>query len=96
MPIVCRKIKKQQQKLWNIKGTVIPIVVGALGKIPKGLVKELEDLEISGQVETIHTTALLNRLKCCEEAWGHEEACCHKNSSEKTSANAGIKICNNK
>ena len=29
-----------------MKGTVIPIVVGALGTIPKGLVKELENLEI--------------------------------------------------
>ena len=32
---------------------VIPFVVGALGTISKGLAKELEDLEIRGQVETI-------------------------------------------
>ena len=38
---------------------VILIVIGALGTIPKGLVKRLEDLEIRGQVETIQTTALL-------------------------------------
>ena len=41
-----------------MKVTVIPIIVGALGTIPKGLVKGLEDLEIRGQVETIQTTAL--------------------------------------
>ena len=35
-----------------MKVTVISIVVGALGTIPKGLVKGLEDLEIRGQVET--------------------------------------------
>ena len=35
------------------------VVIGARGTISKGLVKELEDLEISGQVETIKTTALL-------------------------------------
>ena len=29
------------------------IVIGALGTIPKGLVKRLEDLEMMGQVETI-------------------------------------------
>ena len=37
----------------------IPIVIGALGTIPKGLVKRLEDLENRGQMATIQTTALL-------------------------------------
>ena len=32
---------------------------GALGMIPKGLVRELEELEIRVQAETIQTTALL-------------------------------------
>ena len=32
---------------------------GEFGAIPKGLVKGLEDMEISGQVETIKTTTLL-------------------------------------
>ena len=39
--------------------TVIPIVIGALGKISKGFVKELEDLEIRRKVENIQMTALL-------------------------------------
>ena len=34
--------------LWNMKVTVIPHVIGALGTIPKRLAKELEDLEIKG------------------------------------------------
>ena len=38
---------------------VIPIVIGALETIPKGLIKGLEDLEIRGQIETIQSTALL-------------------------------------
>ena len=29
-----------------MKVTVIPIIIGALGTVPKGLVKELEELEI--------------------------------------------------
>ena len=37
---------------------VIPIVIGALGTIPKGLVKGQADLGIRGQVETIQTAAL--------------------------------------
>ena len=42
---------------------VIPIVIGALGTIPKGLVKGDEDLEIRGQIETIQTTALLRSVR---------------------------------
>ena len=38
--------------IMNIKVTMIPIIIGALGAIPKGLAKGLEDLEIRGQVET--------------------------------------------
>ena len=40
-----------------MKVTVIPIVVGALSTVTKGLVKELEDFEIRSQVDTIQTTA---------------------------------------
>ena len=36
--------------------TVIPIVIGALGTIPKGLVIRLEDLEIGGQAEVGQNT----------------------------------------
>ena len=36
-----------------MKVTVIPIATGALGIIPKRLVKRQEDLEIIGQVKTI-------------------------------------------
>ena len=42
-----------------MKVTVIPVVVGALETIPKGLVKGLEDSEVRGLVENIQTTALL-------------------------------------
>ena len=34
------------KKLWKVLVTVILIVIGALGTVTKGLVKELEDLEI--------------------------------------------------
>ena len=42
-----------------MKVTVIPIVIGALGTVTKGLLQGLEDLEITGRMETIQTTALL-------------------------------------
>ena len=50
---------RELKKLWNMKVTIIPIVVGAFGTVIKGLLKILEDLEVGGRVETIQTTALL-------------------------------------
>ena len=44
------------KKLWNMKVTVIPIVIGAFGTVTKGLLKGLDDLEVGGRVETIQTT----------------------------------------
>ena len=37
--------------------TVIPIVIGSLGIVSRGLVQGLEDLEIGGRVETIQNKA---------------------------------------
>ena len=41
---------REMEKLWGMKVTVIPVVLGALGTIFKGMLKALEDLEISGKV----------------------------------------------
>ena len=54
---------RELKKLWNMKVTIIPSVIGALDTVPKGLVHGLEDLEIRGQVETIQTTALLRSTR---------------------------------
>ena len=51
------------KKLWNMKVTFIPIVIGALGTVTKELVKRQEDLEIRGRVETIQTTALMRSVR---------------------------------
>ena len=51
------------KKLWNMKVTIIPIVIDALGTAPEGLLKGLEDLEIRGRVETIQTTTLLKTAR---------------------------------
>ena len=51
------------KKLWNMKVTFVPIVIGALGTVTKGLLKGLEDLEVGGRLETIQTTALLRTAR---------------------------------
>ena len=43
-------LARELEKLWNIKVTIVPIVIGALGTITKGLLKGLEDLEVGGRV----------------------------------------------
>ena len=39
--------------------TVVPIVIGILGTVTRGLVIELEDIEIKGRDEIIQTIALM-------------------------------------
>ncbi len=46
-----------------MKVTIVPIVIGAIGTITKGLLKGLEDLEGGGRVETIQMTALLRTTR---------------------------------
>ena len=46
-----------------MKVTFIPIIIGALGAVTKGLIKGLEDSEITGRVETIQTTPLLRSAR---------------------------------
>ena len=41
-------LARELKILWNMKVTVIPIVIGALDTVTKGLVQELKDLEIRG------------------------------------------------
>ena len=51
-------LARELKKLWNMKVTIVPIVIVAFGKVTKGLLKGLKDLEVCGRVETIQTTAL--------------------------------------
>ena len=44
--------------LWNMKVTVIPTVVGALGTVPKNLEMKGNDLEIRRIIKTIQIKAL--------------------------------------
>ena len=56
-------LARELKKLWNMKVTIIPIVIGAFGTVTKGLLKELEDLEVGGREETIQTTTLLRTAR---------------------------------
>ena len=66
-------LARELRKLWNVKVTMIPIVIDALGMIPKGLERGLEELEIRGWTKIIQTAALLmlaRILRRVLETWG--------------------------
>ena len=65
-----QELARELKKLWNMKVTVIPIVIGAVDAVPKGLVLGLEDLEIRGRVETIQTTALMRLARILRRVLG--------------------------
>ena len=66
-------LARELKKLWNMKVTIIPIVIGAFGKVTKELLKGLDDLEVKGRVEIIQTTTFLRTdriLRRFLETWG--------------------------
>ena len=46
---------KNAEKAVEYENTVIPIIVGALGIVPKSLEKKLVELDIGPKIETIQT-----------------------------------------
>ena len=52
-------LARELREVWNMRVTVMPIVISALGTVSKRLQKGLKKVEIGGQIEIIHTTALL-------------------------------------
>ena len=66
-------LARELKKLWNMKVTIIPIVIDAFGMVTKGLLKGLEDLEVGSWVETIQTKALLKMARILRrvlKTWG--------------------------
>ena len=46
-------LARELKKLWNMKLTIVPMAIGTIGTVNKGLLKCLEDLEVGGRIETI-------------------------------------------
>ena len=56
-----------------MKVTIVPIMIGVLSTITEGLLKDLEDLEVGGRVETIRKTLLLRTARILRRVlatWG--------------------------
>ena len=52
-------LHENKKNMWNMKVTVLPVVVSLLVTFPKRFVKKMEELEIRGRIETIQIAALL-------------------------------------
>ena len=59
----CQDLARELQVLWNNKISVIPILIGALGTVPKSLRKRLHQIGIQTEIETMQTTVLLNTAR---------------------------------
>ena len=81
------------KKLWNMKMTFIPIIIGAFDIVTKGLIKGLEDLEIKGQVETIQTTALLRSTRILRMFYSHNDINNNSNNTNTGGMNKFIPFC---
>ena len=56
-------LARELKNLLSMKTMIISIVIGAHGTITKGLLQALVNLEITGRMKTIQTTALLRSVR---------------------------------
>ena len=59
----CVDLARELEKLWNMRVTIISIVIRAFSTVTKGLLKGVEYMEVGGGVETIQTTVLLRTAR---------------------------------
>ena len=46
---------KKKIKLWNLKISIVPIIIGVFGTIPKSLEKDLSELNVEFNISQIQT-----------------------------------------
>ena len=57
-------LRREVAKLWNIKTTVVPVVVGALGVVTNNLTKHLKTIRVSTKIaEFLQKAALLGTAR---------------------------------
>ena len=78
------------KKLWNMKVTIIPIGIGALGTVTNGFLNGLEEWELVNKCRP-SKQHYWEQPEYREETLRLKEPCCHSNSSERQSANADVK-----
>ena len=76
---LARKQKKQQQTNWNMRVTVISIVVGALGTVPKSFGKGLKQWFLNFFGTPLHRQTKMPAPPSSNERQNDGNVKCHKN-----------------
>ena len=84
-------LAKELKKLWSMKVMFIPIIIDALGKVTKGLLKGLEDLKQEDKWRPSKLLHYWDQPEYWEESRRLEESYCHSNFNEIPSANIDLK-----
>ena len=82
------------KKLWNMKVTIIPIVIGAFGTMTIGLLGACRIWKLAAEWRPSKQQHDWKWPEYWEESWTLEEICCHSISSERPSALADVKNSN--
>ena len=54
-----QELSTEVQRIWNLKCTVIPAIIGATGKIKRSLRKNFETIPGTHSIESLQKTAVL-------------------------------------
>jgi len=49
----------QMQRMWNLKCTIVPVIIGATGIVTKSLQKNLETISGKHSIDSLQKTAIL-------------------------------------
>ena len=56
-------LRRELQKMWNVKVKIIPLIVGSLGAIPKQCGKRLKQIGITGGTAQVQKTVFLGTAR---------------------------------
>ena len=56
-------LRRTLQKVWNVRATIIRLVVGSLGTIPKQFGNRLKEIGVTAEIGQVQKTFLLGMTK---------------------------------
>ena len=61
-------LRRELQKIWNVRVKIIPLVVGSLGAIPKQLGNRLKEIGITAEIGQVQKIVLLGTARILRKA----------------------------
>ena len=63
-------LRRNLQKIWNVRVKIIPLVVGSLGAIPKEFANRLKEISVTAEIGPIQKTVLLGTARILRKVLG--------------------------